>query len=690
MKVNYNLLFVLLLIVTLSSINAEAPASTITMTLTLLDHHPSINNNFESDYGDGATGMVQSVLDSVNKVPVLSNNDDAIYRGRVYNKTAFPYFFRHVEGQNLLFSYDIVLNYDSKSGTYKYENFNFFPLDDKGWDVSPYKLKKYYDDKTYHNYHFCAKLNSIFTYKGGEVFNFNGDDDVWVFINSKLAVDLGGIHVNQSKDVDLDDLGLSIGTTYNFDFFYCERHTVASNMKIETSIEAKCPKYDYCGICLGSGADCCNPAKCDGASANPCRIYKCPSVDSANSTNYYQKCTYTDKVCNPTNVCFQAACNPSDGTCKQTAVTCEDKTSQCLLNPRCDSSKGGCIYDRKCPTNACFTASCDGSGGCVPKNCTGTDKCKIYSCDTTYGCQSKNKCQPSSACMQAVCSADGTCSETPIQDCKDCDCTGKLNKCQVKSCNSQAQCVPVDVSTEDGNACTTGSCDLTTGQITQTLKQCGSCQTCNSTNANCDNHPESNCNDGNICTVEKCDASGNCIHANLTCDDGDACTDDVCDQFKGCQHTPKTCKDLNACQIGYCDKVQGCLTKERECKSDYFCIETRCDPAIGCLFFDKECVPDRPRCQKGVCNNETQECSSKDYDPMPFICDTAKVVSTSVIAGVTVAGAVAVGLAIFGGKKGYDYWKETRGNKIQMASSNPLYEGNAANGGENPLYNTTE
>ncbi|MBD3840088.1 MAG: fibro-slime domain-containing protein [Epsilonproteobacteria bacterium] len=113
---------------------------------------------------------------------------------------------------------------------YQYSNTAFFPLDNKliGNEGNPN-----------HNYHFTYEIHSNFTYKGGEIFEFEGDDDVWVFINNKLAVDLGGIHVGIKKSVNLDTLGLTKGQTYNFDFFFAERYRVESKLKITTSIELK-------------------------------------------------------------------------------------------------------------------------------------------------------------------------------------------------------------------------------------------------------------------------------------------------------------------------------------------------------------------------------------------------------------------------------------------------------------------
>ena len=83
--------------------------------------------------------------------------------------------------------------------------------------------------------------DTLFTYKGGEYFNFRGDDDVFVFIDHQLVINLGGIHDPELAQVNVDTLGLTLGQTYPLDFFSAERHVVGSNILFETTLNLQPP-----------------------------------------------------------------------------------------------------------------------------------------------------------------------------------------------------------------------------------------------------------------------------------------------------------------------------------------------------------------------------------------------------------------------------------------------------------------
>jgi fibro-slime domain-containing protein len=125
-------------------------------------------------------------------------------------------------------------------GTYRYEwpNDRYSPLDNKGfgneYNYSHQCLPEYSNSD--HNYSYTMEMKRSFTKTSGLRFNFSGDDDVWLFINNTLVMDLGGRHPILADTVYVDDLGLQDKTVYNFDFFYCERHSPGSNIHIETNM----------------------------------------------------------------------------------------------------------------------------------------------------------------------------------------------------------------------------------------------------------------------------------------------------------------------------------------------------------------------------------------------------------------------------------------------------------------------
>ena len=88
------------------------------------------------------------------------------------------------------------------------------------------------------NQHFCFESHANFRFKKGLKFNFRGDDDIWVFINNKLAVDLGGTHLAAPGYVDLDKFmpDAEVGKSYDIDIFFCDRRTTMSNVRIKTNM----------------------------------------------------------------------------------------------------------------------------------------------------------------------------------------------------------------------------------------------------------------------------------------------------------------------------------------------------------------------------------------------------------------------------------------------------------------------
>ena len=126
-------------------------------------------------------------------------------------------------------AHDLVLT-ETSPGVYTYSSSAFFPID--GLLLG--------NEGNAHNYHFTYAIAATFGYvKGaGQTFSFTGDDDVWVFFDNKLGIDLGGVHAALGQTVNLDTLfgGTRESGNYAFDFFFAERHLTQSNLRIETSL----------------------------------------------------------------------------------------------------------------------------------------------------------------------------------------------------------------------------------------------------------------------------------------------------------------------------------------------------------------------------------------------------------------------------------------------------------------------
>lgn len=179
-------------------------------------------------------GMVQDTL-GPNRKPLAAPGAEQCLNGTINE------WFTDIPGKNYSVCRDLPLELEPDQGLYSYDNPSYFPIDDIDTTLDKFNKKFLADDGQLHNFHFCLESHAVFDYHKGQKFNFIGDDDVWVYINGKLAVDLGGVHVAETGSVSLDTLDLKEGQTYPFDFFFCERRATASHMLITTSMNLRNP-----------------------------------------------------------------------------------------------------------------------------------------------------------------------------------------------------------------------------------------------------------------------------------------------------------------------------------------------------------------------------------------------------------------------------------------------------------------
>ncbi len=178
--------------------------------------HPDFNSFLGSE-----TGIVKPDL-GIDGKPVFNTAT------KVTSADTFNQWYRDVPNWNIPSDLTITLT-DNGNGVYTYDNPSFFPLDGQGFGNEIYS----------HNYGFTYEIHTVFTFVKGQEFYFRGDDDLWVFINKKLVIDLGGVHGAMEASVKLNDLGLTEGEDYTLDIFFAERHYSESNFKIQTSIQLK-------------------------------------------------------------------------------------------------------------------------------------------------------------------------------------------------------------------------------------------------------------------------------------------------------------------------------------------------------------------------------------------------------------------------------------------------------------------
>ncbi|HVY29222.1 MAG TPA: MYXO-CTERM sorting domain-containing protein [Polyangiaceae bacterium] len=389
---------------------------------------------------------------------------------------------------------------------------------------------------------------------------------------------------------------------------------------------------------------CGEPAK-PGSACFSCDTQNVCSQDSCKSGQCVSDTQALDKTaCNGVGQCWGGVC----------CSGCIDKNDQCQqgnATTACGkSSVNGLVGCNDCTDGEpiCTSDSCDAKGSCVNSAVS----------DNTP-CADNTKCNGDEVCKSGVCKgpANFSCDDSNVCTAESCDAvTGcahqKLtgtscadaNKCNGDEvCNNGACGVGTPLDCNDNNACTTDTCAPATGCVNtkkvdgvkcEDATKCNGIETCS--NGVCIAGTPPNCDDGNPCTADSCDAAQGCMHTAvgagtkcddgnvcngistcvgtvctagtpLSCDDGNVCTDDSCVPATGCKFVNNTadCSDNNLCTVtDKCDGNGSCKgSGAPNCDDHEACTTDSCDPARGCQH---NAVVDGGNCDDG------NDCSTGD------------------------------------------------------------------------------
>jgi fibro-slime domain-containing protein len=285
-----------------------------------------------------------------------------------------------------------------------------------------------------HNFSFTSEVRYWFLYDKAKSYtlDFVGDDDVWVFINRKLAVDLGGIHTPVDGSITIGatgngattvtptypispppaatqstaNLGLVSGQVYEIAVFQAERQTDGSSYKLTLSG-------------FNASASVCGPICGDGI------LSPGEQCDDGTNAGGYGKCEpgcVRGAYCGDGVVNGPEAC---DNGRNVSAYGTDGCAPGCVTPPRCGDGK----------VQSAFGENCDDGVN-----------------DGTYG-----GC--SSTCQYAARCGDGTVNGPPgAEECDDGANDGSYNNC-APGCKLGPRCGDGVVSDEFGEECDGDSVD---------------------------------------------------------------------------------------------------------------------------------------------------------------------------------------------------------------------------------------
>ena len=147
--------------------------------------------------------------------------------GGVSSASSFAQWFADNPGHNFSMRHTIALAQNDQ-GFWEYDTADFTPVDGEGFG----------NEGAPHNRNFTYEIDATFTYDAcaGQMIEFEGSDDFWVFVNDELAMDLGGTEAGTSQTLEVDRLGLTDGETYSLKLFYAHRASASAPFRLRSNI----------------------------------------------------------------------------------------------------------------------------------------------------------------------------------------------------------------------------------------------------------------------------------------------------------------------------------------------------------------------------------------------------------------------------------------------------------------------